>query len=455
MEKNTKYKSETRKLKYRIEPIQNSKFKIQNSTKRGAAVITAVLFFVLITTTIALGLSGPVVREYKNVRDFERSKGAHYLAESGMEDVLYRIKNARLHDVQEVLVLGGHIATTTVATISSVSPVRKTVSSIADINGIIRKVSSIITTSSGASFTVGVQVGNGGFQLDGSSSVTGNVYAGGPIVGSNSRNDISGSVVSAGPSGSVVKINSGAGSPIYANTITDSRVGGNAYYQSISGTTVTGTSFPGSANLATVAMPISEEMIDQWEADAATGGSFTDPCIITTPTTWETRKITCEELEIKDTLTLKGMLWVVGNLRIKGGTVILHPTLGSQSAGIIVDNPANRTTSSKIILETSTNFQGSGATGSYVMLLSRNNSAKLGGSEIAIDLGQSATGAIFLYSNEGAVVVGQSSALKEVTAYKVYLQNSANVTYESGMTSVVFVGVPTGAWVVEDWKPIP
>ncbi len=429
-------------------------YKLQTTNyKRGAAVMTSVFFFVFITTTIALGLSSSVVREYKNARDFEKSKEAHYLAEAGVEDVLYRIRNSKLHDTQEILVLGGSTATTTVTTISSVSPVRRTISAIANIAGIIRKVSSAVTTSVGASFTVGVQVGNGGFLLQNSSSVTGNVYSGGTIVGSG--NDISGSVVSAGPTGSVVGIKSGAGSPIYANTITNSTVGGNAYYQAISASTVAGISYPGSVDQVSLEMPISEEVIDQWEADAEAGGSFTGPCIINSPTTWEARKITCAELEIKDTLTIKGMIWVVGNVTIKGGQVALHSTLGAQSAGIIADNPVNRTTSSKISLETQTNFQGSGATGSYVMLLSRNNSAKLGGAEIAISLTQSAEGALFVYSNEGVVVVGQSSSLKEVTAYKVHLQNTANVTYESGLTSVVFVGTPTGAWIVDDWKPIP
>ncbi len=432
----------------------NTKYKIQTiNYKRGAAVMTAVFFFVFITITIALGLSSSVVREYKNARDFEKSKEAHYLAEAGIEDVLYRIRTSKQYDAQEVLMLNGSTATTTVTTISAVSPVQKKVSSMASISGIVRKTSSTITTSTGAAFTVGVQVGNGGFVLENSSSVTGNVYSGGAIVGSG--NNISGSVVSAGPSGSVTGIKSGIGSPIYAHTIIDSTVRGDAYYQVISGSTVTGTSYPGSTNQPTAEMPISEEMIDQWQADAESGGSFASPCVIDAPTTWETRKITCAELEIKDTLTLKGMIWVVGNVTIKGGKVILDPTLGSQTAGIIADNPANRTTSSKISLETQTNFQGSGATGSYVMLLSRNNSAKLGGSEVAIALSQSASGAIFLYSNEGKVLVQQSSELKEVTAYKVHLQNSANVIYESGMASILFVGSPTGAWIVNDWKPTP
>ncbi len=427
--------------------------------KRGAAVMTVVFFFVFVTITISIGMTGPVVREYKNARDFENSKETAYLAEAGIEDVLYRIKSGKQYDAEEVLVLNGNTVTTTVTDISIVSPVQKRVSAVANISGIVRKTSLTITTSAGVSFTVGVQVGNGGLQLDNNSTVTGNVYSAGNIVGQ-SKNKISGSVVSAGSTGSVTGIITTTGSSIYANTINDSIVGGDAYYKTISNnSTVVGTRYPGSADQEPVPMPITEEMIYEWQADAASGvGPFTDPpdpCIISVDTTWSTRKITCTELRIEKTLTLKGMLWVVGDVTIKGGTVILDETLEAQSAGIIAHNPAATSTSGKIKLETSANFLGSGDVGSYVMLLSRNNSEKLGGPEIAISLQQSATGAIFLYSNEGRVVLEQSADVKEVTAYKVHLKNSANVTYESGLTSIVFVGVPEGGWVVNDWKPIP
>lgn len=75
--------------------------------KRGAAIITAVIFFVVIATTMAVGLSSPVVREHVTSRDFEKSKGAYYLSEAGSEDALYRIKKGITISVQEILSLGG------------------------------------------------------------------------------------------------------------------------------------------------------------------------------------------------------------------------------------------------------------------------------------------------------------------------------------------------------------
>lgn len=420
----------------------------KGTTKSGAAVITAVLFFVVISTTIAIGLSAPVVREYVTARDFEKSKGAYYLAEAGHEDALYRIKTARPIDNQEILILGGNTATTTITNLSST---QKMVSSIGDIERLTRRVKSILTTSSGASFSFGVQTGNGGIDMENTSSITGNIYSSGEVGGTGSS-VVSGTVVSAGPTGTVEGIHSGGS--MYAHTIKNSVVGGDAYYQVKTGTTVSGTSYPGSADQPTSPLPIPDSQIESWESDAQAGGAYTSPCVISSPTTWSARKITCTTLEIKDTLTLTGMIWVVGNVEIKNpnGRVVLDASLGSQSAGIIADNPSNRTTSSKIKLSQSATFAGSGAVGSYVMLLSQNNSAELGGSEKAIEIGQTASGDIFLYAAHGEVLVAQSSALKEVTAYEVRLQNSANVAYTSGLANVLFVGSPSGAWLVNNWK---
>ncbi len=426
----------------------NTKYQILNTNpKRGAAIITTVMFFVVISITIALGLSSSVVREYITARDFDKSKGAYYLSEAGHEDVLYRIKRLKQYDAVETLVLNGNTATTTITTIDSSN---KLVSSIGDIAQNIRRVKSALSTGTGASFSFGVQTGNGGIFLSGSSSVTGNIYSNGIVQGTS--DPITGSIVSAGPLGSVSGID--AGGSVYSHTIGNSTIAGNAYYFSpatLTDTTVSGTKYPGSADQATTTLPISDAQITQWEADAEAGGVFSSPCIINTPTTWTARKVNCAELEIKDTLTISGWIWVTGNVKIKGGTVKLDPTLGGNSAGIIADNTANRTTGSKINLETTTVFQGSGTAGSYVFLISQNNSAELGGTERAIDLGQSASGDILLYASHGEVVVAQSSELKEVTAYKVSLENQANVTYVSGLTNVLFVGSPSGAWNINGW----
>src|SRR3989338_11479479 len=115
--------------------------------KKGAAIITAVIFFVVISVTMAVGLSSPVVREYVTARDFEKSKGAYYLSEAGMEDVLYRIRKPKtISPAQEVISLGGNTATTTITTESSL---KKTITSVGDIIRNTRHIKSTLTTTTG------------------------------------------------------------------------------------------------------------------------------------------------------------------------------------------------------------------------------------------------------------------------------------------------------------------
>ena len=240
---------------------------------------------------------------------------------------------------------------------------------------------------------------------------------------------------------------------MYAHSISNSTVGGNAYYVSKTSTSVSGTSYPGSIDQATSSLPITDDMITQFEADALTGGTYSTPCTINAPVTWTARKITCATLIIKDTVTLSGMVWLTGNLEISNsGNIRLDPSLGAQSAGFIVDNPSNRLTSSKIDIKNSATFTGSGTSGSFVLLLSQNNSAELGGGEKAVELENSASGDILLYAAHGEVQIANNAALKEVTAYRVHLKNSANVTYTSGLANALFVGSPSGSWKVLDWK---
>lgn len=166
------------------------------SHEHGAAVITAVIFFVVISVAVAVGLSSPIVREYVSTRDFEKSKGAYYLSEAGQEDALYRIKNGKTIGAQEILSLGGNTATTT---ITGVSAVQKVINSLGDIFSNTRRVKSTLTTSSGASFSYGIQAGDGGILLQNSSTVTGSIFSSGPIIGSN--NLITGTVISSGSTG--------------------------------------------------------------------------------------------------------------------------------------------------------------------------------------------------------------------------------------------------------------
>ena len=86
-------------------------------------------------------------------------------------------------------------------------------------------------------------------------------------------------------------------------------------------------------------------------------------------------------------------------------------------------------------------------------MISQNNSAETGGSTNAISMGQGAS-ALVSYASHGQITLQQSVSVKEVTAYKIILQNSANVTYDTGLPSVLFESGPAGGYDITSWKEI-
>ena len=266
---------------------------------------------------------------------------------------------------------------------------------------------------------------------------------------------IYGDVVSAGPSGSVSQIN--ASSSIYAKTISNSIAKGNAYFKDISDTTVLGNSFPDSADQATTSMPISDEVIDQWEADAAAAGVITTPCPykIDSDTTIGPIKINCDlEISGNITLNLAGMVWVKGDVTISNrGTIQIAPSISGRVAAIIADDPANRSSGSTVKIFNNTSYLGSG-TNSYVMLVSRNTSAESGGSVKAIEVANSVSGKLLVYAPHGEILLQGSASIKEVTGWRTRLQNSTEVIYETGLANLIFTSGPSGGYQIQSWGEV-
>lgn len=434
--------------------------------KRGVALMTAIIFFVVISVTIAIGLSTPVVREYTTARDFEKSKGAFYLAESGQEDAIYRIKNSKTISAQEIISLAGNTATTTITTIDSNN---KSVASFGDILRNTRRSRATLTTITGNSFVYGVQAGAGGVYFKNGSSITGNLYSAGPIcgggatgatcTGGGSTNTITGTVISGGTTGSngiISNIANQSGASMYAGTIKNSTISGGAFCNTISGSsTSTCQTLP---SQPPPDLAISATDIANWETTAANGGSVTcsgGTYKITNSVTIGPKKIPCD-LEIDNnttTVTLTGPLWVVGDFNINNNPNIkVSPTLSGQTVVIIADNASNPTNDSKIVLGNNPVFTGAPGGNSWVMLISENTSASQGGNVNAIDLQNNAIGDLLLYARLGNILLQNNAVVNEVTGYKITLQNNANVKYSNGLQNALFTSGPGGAWGVMNWK---
>lgn len=423
----------------------------------GQAMLTAILFFTFISTAIIFGLVNPIIKQVRIGTDLIQSKEGFFLAESATEDVLYRLQARKIVDATEYLNLNNGFATTTIVNITN----GKEISVMATKYGSVRKIKTTVALGTGVAFNYGVQSGQGGFRLYNSSSITGNVFSSGPVIGDG--NNIYGDVISAGPSGLVYGIH--ATGSVYAHTLGNASeatiVDKNAFYQTKISTVVNGISYPGSPDQDIVPMPISDELISEWEGYAEAGGVISS-CdgsgnyTITSSVTLGPVKIACN-LVVKSSnaiVTIAGPVWVSGNITFQTGpTIRMSPSLGSTNVAIIADNPSNRLTSSIVSIGQSTILEGSGSPGSFVFLISQNNSAENGGTIDAISMNQGSA-AMVTYASHGQISLSQSVSLKEVTAYKIVLSQSANVIYDRGLPSTIFQSGPSGGYELLSWEEI-
>ena len=415
-------------------------------------MLIACLLFLAGAAAVSAAAAGPALRRAGAARAFADARQGLYAVSAVSEDVAYRKIKGMSVDDNETLIVGGVSANATVASVSGAQEINATA------NGarFSRNTSLRIAQGAGASFHYGMQAGVGGISLLNTASIAGTVYSNGPVTGENS-NLVKGTIVSAGSAGLIDGVH--ATSTAYAHTIRDSDIDGDAYFQIISGTTVGGALHPGSTDQATSSLAISDAQIAEWESDAAAGGTISSPCPykITNTATIGPKKIACD-IEISGngyTLTLNGPLWIVGNLTISNGpTVKAAPSLGRASVPVIADKPANQTTSSKIELQNSAVFQGSGSAGSYVLMISQNKSAEQGGNETAIDIKNSVNGDVLVYAPHGEVLIQDSVDVKEASGWRIRLKNSAEVVYDTGLANLIFTSGSSGGYTIESWKEV-
>ena len=419
------------------------------SSEKGAALLIAVLFFLIISVTIVVSSSGPVIADRKAAQNLIKSKASYFASEAGVEDVSYRIIKSKNYDNEETLILDGYTASSAVID----SGDDKEVTTTGNVSNHIRKTKTKLIPGTGASFHYGVQVGNGGLIMSNFSRVDGNVFSNGQISGSNS-NIINGDVISAGSSGLITGIHTADSA--YAHTITNSTVGEDAYYQTTSGTSVEGASYPGSPDQSIAPMPISDTKIEEWKSEALAGGVHTSPCPYSVSGTVSIgpKKINCDlNLDGSDEVTLNGNVWVSGNITFSNSAILkVNPSLGDKTVVVVADKESNRSSSGQIYLRNTTQFFGTGSAESYILLVSQNNSAEMGGGNSAIDASNSTDGKVLLYAPHGSINLSNSMNIKEASAYKIQLNNSATVLYETGIANLLFTSGPSGGYSIDSWQ---
>lgn len=228
---------------------------------------------------------------------------------------------------------------------------------------------------------------------------------------------------------------------------------GNAYAHTVNNSTIVGTNYcqTGSGNNkacntsladpSQVAMPISDQNILDWKAEAEAGGIYSGNYTAGANSSLGPKKIT-GNLNITNGahLTVTGTLWVQGNINIdNNATVDLSPSYASSEGVIVTDGIAT--------IGNNSVFSGSGSTGSYLMILSTSTSTS------AITLSNNG-GAVILYASNGTVNLANNSSAKSLNGKSINLNNNATVIYDIGLVNANFVNGPSGGWGISSWKEV-
>jgi len=288
------------------------------------------------------------------------------------------------------------------------------------------------------SFRYGAQVDEGGIIMDDNSQIEGNVFSNGNInAGPNTQ--ITGTVRVAKNGNYINGVNIGKDAYVYQ--CLNSEITGTLNAATTSNCTY-GNYVLLSEEIATSALPISQEQINQWKEEAASGGTISDYTLS------GTQKASLGPKKIEGTLILQnnaelsitGTIWVTGNITIqdKAKAYLDKNAYGSNSGVIISDG--------KTTLQNSSKTFGSGETGSYIMLISTAT-----GDAITI---QDSAETDILFTQNGYILIQNSAKLREISGYGIHLKNSVKIIYEVGLQDTSFTSGPGGTWEVTSWKEV-
>jgi Tfp pilus assembly protein PilX len=426
--------------------IKNSKSKIQ---KGFAALYLAILVLALVFG-IAISISFLTLGQQRISRNITKSTQAYYIAEAGIEDALIRLKNKLNFSSPYSFKVGDGTST---VEISSIIGGSRTITSTGNSSNRVRKIRVGYSVSTQqVSFHYGAQVGEGGMLMGNNSRVRGNIYSNGSVIPAmgGDKGYIDETII--------VAINGNriegliVGEDAKAHTCKDSQITGTLTY--VSGGSVqnctAGESIKTQPNeIPAKDLPIPQSQIDKWKSEAESGGIISGDYTISGKITQNLGpvKITGNLLvDNNATLNMMGTIWVVGNLRIDNGSTIKldSDSYGPLSGVIVVDG--------KIKVRPNTYLKGSGQEGSYLMLLSTNPEV-LDTANPAIDVDNNTDAAIF-YTTQGLIVLRNKIKAREVTGYKIFLDNNAEILYEAGLEEATFSSGPGGSWEVVSWREI-
>ncbi|MFA6588210.1 MAG: pilus assembly PilX N-terminal domain-containing protein [Patescibacteria group bacterium] len=395
-----------------------------------AAFALAVVATVSFTSLNELGMSSSGVDTDKTF----------YAAEAGINEALIRMVKHPMPAPFVLQINGIQVQ----VNVDGLSHSRTITSQAIDPTGKVRKLQIDANSSAIAGgFDYAVQSGVGGLKMENNCSVTGDVYSNGPVYGANEANPkarVFGNVWVADQFyASAIDVSGN----LYANTIKYARVGKDAYYQTLIDTVVIGQKFSGSPNPIAKPFPIGDSEINEWKAQATSGGVLTGNQNLSGTASLGPKKIEGNlSLDGNARLTINGQIWVTGDINFSNPNtqITISPSLGEFSAVIIADGRINVNNNAII--------SGSGDARSFLLILSTSNS--LDPSQPAISTANNSNSVVF-YAKNGMIRQYNNSTLHSTTGHYVLLEQNSIIIFDPNLPSFV---IPSGD-LGESINPIP
>ncbi|MCF7831458.1 MAG: hypothetical protein K9M36_01045 [Candidatus Pacebacteria bacterium] len=174
---------------------------------QGAALITSVIVFMFTSLAVVAGVVQPAVKDFRTATVFAESRTTHVLVDSLVEDAMHRLRHGIPLASETTTELPQGSVTISVSDVGSNA---KEITAHTTVGVHERRSQMQLTTAEGVSFFYGVQTGQGGMLLSGSSGIVGNVYAHGDIVGTGSSTYVTGSAVAANSSALSTDVENGS-----------------------------------------------------------------------------------------------------------------------------------------------------------------------------------------------------------------------------------------------------
>jgi len=406
-------------------------------------VLTVFLFLLFMYVTLALRSGGAQIAGSRLRHEREQ---ARWLAESGVQKAVICLSAvgagtacggwSGLDYVGEDFSIAGGTVDVDVSGTGNERVVR----SIGTYRGSTRTILTRARNFSKASFAAAMQGGGSGAVLRNNAHIIGSVYLNGSILCLPGAG-ITGSATVAGETGSIdgCEVDGDA----QAHEIRNSVVAGDAWYQAISGTSVSGALHPDSPDPATVPFPLTDQQIDLWRAEAEDGGVIQGNVVVSGdgPHPYGPVRIT-GDLTIGNnaTLTMTGTIFVDGRVTTGNGSVVrLDPSYQERSGVLAAEG--------NIDAGNTVSFYGSGDSASVLLIVTR--SLSVSETDPAIFIGNNASNSLF-YANRGLIHVKNNALVNGLVGERLLLDENTSAVYLPAATDLDFSpqsGVVASLWL--------